>query len=218
MPHQNFLPPAAISSSRPLAAVASSTQSRPAPHYIYSWSSVVLAACVAALAITLYMMLVPRMLGIEDMDIGITIGGMVDPTGGLTAFLVRVSWHVGNGLIYVLAYAAILCRRQRQSNAWKGVIFGVFLWLAGPMLLIPMLLNLHSSALGSSLSHPGIFMLGMGLSWTPATVDLVAHLIHGTLVGVIYKHRIGLRMDAEQSASTQPAGLPAEPPTKERAA
>ena len=37
----------------------------------------------------------------------------------------------------------------------------------------------------------GIFMLGLGLGWTPAAIDLGAHLTHGILAGVIYKHRDG---------------------------
>ena len=155
------------------------------PQYVLNWPSVALAALLAASAITLYMLLIPRWLGIEEMDIGITVGGMA---GGPNPFLARVAWHVGNGLVYVLPYAAILLRLGRQSNAWTGVLFGMFLWLVGPMLLIPILLDMHPLIQSGALRHPGIFMRSLGLGWKPAAVDVVAHLIHGILVGVIYQH------------------------------
>lgn len=160
----------------------------PRVRYALDWSSVTLAAIAAALAMTIYMMNIPRLLGVPMMDIGITIGGMVDPSGGLGAWLVRVAWHMGHGVAYVPVYAMILLRRQRQSSAGTGAAFGIFLWLAGPMLLIPIVLSRPIFA-SCHLSHPGIFMLTLGLGMKPALIDLVAHLTHGIIAGTIYKHR-----------------------------
>jgi hypothetical protein len=185
MPHQRFQPPAPFASELQQwpADLNESRQTRP---YVFNWRSVAVAALVASLAITFYMMLIPRWLGIEQMDIGITIGAMADPAGGPVAFLARVAWHVGNGIIYVPIYAAILVLLRKQSCWGTGVVFGVVLWLAGPMLLVPVLLNM-----AGDLNHPGIFMLTLGLGWKPAAVDLGAHLTHGILAGVICKHRLG---------------------------
>lgn len=143
---------------------------------------------VATGAITLYMFFIPRMLGIEEMDIGITIGAISDPDGGAGAFLGRMAWHVGNGLIYVFIYAAVLLFLQKQSTAWRGLVFGGCLWLVGPMTLVPVLLNLHPQVYSGEWTNPGIFMLSLGAGWKPAAIDLVAHLTHGLLTGAIYKH------------------------------
>jgi hypothetical protein len=151
--------------------------------------SVIRAAVVAAAAITLYMMFIPQSLGIKEMDIGISVGRMLDLTGGVVAFLGRIAWHVVNGLVYLPIYALILLRLRRQSNALTGAVFGVVLWLLGPMLLVPLLLNLHPAVASGHLTNPGVFMLSLGLGWTPALVDIGAHLTHGILAGVVYKHR-----------------------------
>lgn len=172
-----------------------SNEIRPAPSASFHWPSVALAALAAAAAITIYMMSIPRLLGVEAMDIGITIGAMADPAGGLGAWLVRIAWHVGHGLAYVPVYAAILLWFRVESSARTGVAFGVFLWLAGPMLLIPILLNRPWLGSGEA-THPGIFMLALGLGWKPAVIDLGAHLIHGTIAGVICKHRRNHRLEA----------------------
>jgi hypothetical protein len=156
--------------------------------FAINWSRAALAAIVAASAITLYMMFVPRLLGIEQMDIGITIGNMVDPSGGIGFFLARVAWHVGNGILYVFPYAFILFRLKKQSTVWTGIPFGMFLWLVGPMLLIPLRLNVNPLVQAAHLTHPGVFMLSLGLGLYPAVVDLGAHLIHGMLAGLVYKH------------------------------
>jgi hypothetical protein len=171
------------------SSLVPSKESCTAGRYAFYWPSVALAALLAASAITLCMLLVPRWLGVEEMDIGITVGRLADPTGGPVAFLARLAWHVGNGLVYVLAYAAILLRLQKQSTAWTGAVFGVVLWLVGPMLLIPVLLNGHPWVWSGELTNPGIFMLDLGLGWKPATIDLGAHLVHGIVAGVVYKHR-----------------------------
>ena len=160
----------------------------PAPSYAFHWPSVALAALAAATAITVYMMFVPRFLGVEAMDIGITIGNMADPSGGLVYLLMRIAWHVGHGLLYVPVYAAILCWFRIESSARTGIAFGAFLWLAGPMTLIPLLLDRPRINVGDW-SHPGVFMLALGLGWTPALIDLGAHMVHGILAGVICKHR-----------------------------
>jgi hypothetical protein len=168
---------------------ATLNESRAATRYIFNWPSAARAALLAAAAITLYMLFVPRLLGIEQMDIGITVGRLTDPSGGGGAFLGRVAWHVGNGLVYVIPYAAVLVCVQRQSTARTGAVFGVVLWLVGPMLLIPILLTFHPRVWSGELTNPGIFMLALGLGWKPAAVDLGAHLIHGILAGGSYKHR-----------------------------
>ena len=163
-------------------------EARESPRYVFHWSSALLAAMLATAAITLYMLFIPRMLGIEEMDIGITIGAMTDPDGGAGALLARLAWHVGNGLVYVFIYAAVLLYAHKQSTAATGLVFGVCLWLVGPMTLIPVLLNLHPQVYAGEWTNPGIFMLSLGAGWKPAAIDLGAHLIHGLLTGAIYKH------------------------------
>jgi hypothetical protein len=157
--------------------------------YTFNWPSALRAALVASAGITGVMLVVPPLLGVEAMDHGILVGAMVAPEGGAGAYLVRVAWHVVNAWIFTLVYAAILLVRQRQSNAWKGALFGAFLWLVGPMTVLPALLALFPAVRAGVLKSPGVFMLPLGWGLLPAAVDLTAHLVHGTLGGLIYKQR-----------------------------
>src|SRR5262249_18422793 len=146
-------------------------KSRPAgsdPAYAFNWSSLTLAAVVASAAITLYMMFIPRSLGIKEMDIGITVGQAVREGGNVAFFPARLAWHVVNGRIYLVPYAAILLLLRRQSTAGTGIVFGVFLWLVGPMLLVPIVLNLYPAVASGELTHPGVFMLRLGQGLKPA--------------------------------------------------
>jgi hypothetical protein len=158
--------------------------------FAVDWLSAARAATLAALAITVYMMFVPRWLGYEEMDIGITVGELTAFGRERLALLSRLAWHFGNGLVYVAVYAIVLRRLGQQSNLGTGVIFGIILWLVGPMLLIPLLLNLAPAVSWGLLTNPGIFMLDLGLGWKPAVTDLGAHLVHGIVTGVVYKHKI----------------------------
>jgi hypothetical protein len=162
----------------------------PPQSYHFNWPSACLAATVAAVAITVYMLTIPRLLGIEAMDIGITMERMADPSEGQLGFLVRLAWHLGNGVVYVFPYAAVLLLIRRQSYAGSGAVFGVVLWLLGPMLLIPITLSSNPQVAAGELTNPGIFMLALGQGWKPAMIDLGAHLTHGMLAGKIYKHRL----------------------------
>jgi hypothetical protein len=158
------------------------------------------------------MLIVPRLLGVEEMDHGILMGAQLVPEGGTGAYLVRVGWHVVNAWIFTLVYAAILWVRGRQSTAWKGAVFGAVLWLVGPMTILPALLNLLPEVHGGVLKNPGVFMLPLGWGLVPACVDLFAHLVHGTLSGLIYKHATRA-VETAQWEDEQGAGMWAEAAT-----
>jgi hypothetical protein len=158
--------------------------------YDFNWPSALRAALVASAGITGVMLVVPPLLGVEAMDHGIVVGAMVLPEGGAGAYLVRAGWHVVNAWIFTLVYAAILLVRQRQSNVWKGAAFGAVLWLVGPMTVLPALLYLHPAVRAGVLKSPGVFMLPLGWGLLPAGVDLFAHLVHGALSGLVYRHRV----------------------------
>jgi hypothetical protein len=135
------------------------------------------------------MLLVPRWLGVEKMDHGIVVGAILAPGGGAAAFLVRVGWHVVHAWIWTLVYAAILRVMQRQSTVWTGAVYGLALWFVGPMMVIPVLLQLDPQVRAGVLHNQGFFMLRLGFGLLPACVDLFAHQVHGILGGWIYKHR-----------------------------
>jgi hypothetical protein len=160
------------------------------PDYAFDGWAAVRAATFAAIAITVYMLTIPRALGIEQMDIGITVAEMVGNDGSPAMSATRVAWHVVNGLVYVFAYALALAHFGKQSTAATGVLFGLTLWAIGPMSTVPLALDWHPAVASGALVNPGIFMQSLGLGWEPPAVDLGAHLCHGVIAGVAYKHRV----------------------------
>jgi hypothetical protein len=158
--------------------------------YAFDWRSAFRALLVASAGITLWCLIVPPLLGLEVMDHGIVVGGMIFPEGGPAAYLVRAFWHLVNGWVFSLVYMGILLLLQKQSTAWRGAIFGAGLWLIGPMTILPCLLDLDPQVRSGVLHNPGVFMLPLGHGLLPAAVDLAAHLIHGTLGGLVYKQRL----------------------------
>jgi hypothetical protein len=150
-----------------------------------------------AVAMTIYMFVVPRVLGIPQMDIGIIIGAIFDPTYGPLFWVGWMLWHVLNAVIYVFPYALVMWLMRQvtsrtlgiwwQSDLFSGFVFGVILLTAGPMTSIPMMLRDITQEKG--LTNPGWFMLDLHLGLLPAFVDLGAHTLHGCLVGILYKQR-----------------------------
>jgi hypothetical protein len=157
--------------------------------FAFNWPAALRAALVASAGITLVMLTVPRLLGCEQMDHGIVVGAILAPQGGPAAFLVRVAWHMVNAWVWTLGYAAILWLLQRQSAVWTGSLYGLALWFVGPMMVIPVLLDLVPEVRSGVLKNPGLFMLPLGMGLLPACVDLFAHQVHGVLSGWVYKHR-----------------------------
>src|SRR5262249_11375085 len=94
MAQQPLLPAASVGSGRQPSR-ATSQEGGAEASFVLNWSSLAVAALLAAGAITAYMLVLPRWLGVEQMDIGITVGRLADPSGGVADVLTRVAWHVG---------------------------------------------------------------------------------------------------------------------------
>jgi hypothetical protein len=159
------------------------------------------AGLIGAVGMTVYMFMVPRLLGIPQMDIGITIGRLCDSSDsyGLAYWTGWTLWHVVNAVIYVVPFGLVVwIVRQistRLFGVWwqvdviNGFLFGLVLLLLGPMTGVPSMLADLPEVTERGLTNPGFFMLGLGLGWLPALVDLGAHSLHGCLVGYFYKLR-----------------------------
>ena len=151
---------------------------------------------------TSYMFVVPRLLGIPQMDIGITIGRLCDPSDsyGLAYWTGWTLWHVVNAVIYVVPFGLVVWIVRQittrlfgvwwQVDVFNGFLFGLVLLLLGPMTGVPSMLADLPQVTERGLTNPGFFMLDLHLGLLPALVDLGAHSFHGCLVGWFYKLRV----------------------------
>jgi hypothetical protein len=176
--------------AEPPAALAVESVFVPRERLAVDVVGVVWAGFLATLAITIVLYAVPPVLGLPPFDVAATLGTMVVPRPGPLAWGLGMTWHFVNGVLFTLAYAAVLLAIGRQSTWRTGLALGAGLWLVGPMLAMPVLLRLHLLVRAGEMPNPGFFMLDMGYGWTPAAFDLAAHLLFGYLVGVVYKHRV----------------------------
>jgi hypothetical protein len=165
-----------------------------------NFPSALRAGVVGAVAITVYMFVVPRALGIPQMDIGVIIGAVFfDPTYGPLFWVGWTLWHMVNGIVYVIPFAIVVWIVRQvttrlfgvwwQSDVFMGFVFGVVLLTLGPMTSIPSMLADLPELKEQGLTNPGWFMLDLKLGWLPALVDLGAHSFSGCLVGFLYKQR-----------------------------
>ncbi|MGH2403724.1 MAG: DUF6789 family protein [bacterium] len=153
-----------------------------------NWPAAITAGIWGTVVMTLTMYYVPPVIGLPPMDIGTMLGTMFLPHDEATALGVGLGLHFVNGIIFVLAYAGVLLALRVQSTAWRGAVLGVILWLAGAMLLLDPIMEMHPLVQSGEMTNPGYFMLNMGMGWKPAMFSLVTHLVYGLIAGFLYRH------------------------------
>ena len=158
--------------------------------YALDWGRAILGGLVGTVIITLMMYFVPPMMGMKPMDIGTMLGTMFLPHGGSTAFWLGMMMHFMMGIVFVLIYAAALLALHRQSTWKSGAVFGIVLWLMGPMLMMPVMMGMHPLVRAGAMMNPGFFMLGMGKGLMPALASLMMHLFYAISAALIYHHRL----------------------------
>jgi len=118
------------------------------------------------IVMTLMMMFVAPMLTGMPMDIAAMLGTMV---GGYTMGMIA---HIMMGVIvFPLAYALVFYGFIPGSPLVRGLIFGVILWLAAVIVVMPM-------------AGAGFLMANIG-GMMAVVASLMGHLVYGGLLGAI---------------------------------
>ncbi len=128
-------------------------------------SKVIAGGFLGTLAMTLMMNFVAPRMGVH-MDIAAMLGSML---GGRT---MGMFIHFLNGtVIFPLIYTYVLYRVLPGSPATRGVVFGVLLWLAAQLMVMPLM-------------GAGLFSLRAG-GVMAATASLLGHVVYGGLLGFL---------------------------------
>jgi uncharacterized membrane protein YagU involved in acid resistance len=121
---------------------------------------------VGTLAMTLMIYLVAPMMGVK-MDIAGSLAGMLG-----TSWSVGFVMHLMNGVvIFPMIYALVLFRVLQGGHTARGAEWGVILWLAAQLVVMPML-------------GAGVFSLKLGGAM-PAMASLIGHVVYGSLLGAV---------------------------------
>jgi len=126
----------------------------------------ILGGLVGTIVLTMLMYIAAPMMGMPKMDIAAMLGSML---GGWTMGMVT---HFINGVVlFPVFYAFFLFPKLRGTTVTKGIIWGVTLWLAAGVMVMPMM-------------RAGLFGTANG-GWMAAAASLMGHIVYGALLGVI---------------------------------
>jgi len=111
----------------------------------------------------------PR-LGLTGKNIVLEIAALVGSSSPTVGLAVHLAISALFGVGFALALGP-LARTTRRAVAW-GMLYGVALWIIGPLLIMPLLLG------------QGVLL---GTAFTAsALINLIGHLIYGVVTGLAY--------------------------------
>ncbi len=102
-----------------------------------------------------------------------TLGGIIDMPSKLGGLIVHAVMSIGSGIAFALILGWFI--QSWISAVFWGLLFGLGMWIAGPMTLLPFLssgvpLFIHWTIEGIKQNIP----------------PLVGHLVYGLVLGVVY--------------------------------
>ncbi|RME15177.1 MAG: hypothetical protein D6801_07860, partial [Alphaproteobacteria bacterium] len=132
-----------------------------------SIQNAIVGGIVATVVMTLMAMFVAPMMTGMPMDIAAMLAGML---GG--SYILGMIAHVMMGVIvFPLAYALVVHGLVPGSPTVRGMIWGVALWIAAVVVVMPM-------------AGAGFLMANVG-GMAAVMASLIAHLVYGGILGAI---------------------------------
>ncbi|MBI3671045.1 MAG: hypothetical protein HY237_14855 [Acidobacteria bacterium] len=137
------------------------------------------AGFVATAAMTALMYAAP-MMGMPKMDIATMLGTMFLASPG-PAFWLGMIIHLMMGTVLFPAVYRIALQPGTGSGTGKGVLFGLLLWAAANLMVMPMMGAIHPMVKSGMMRAPGFLMLNLGVMVPVGS--LIGHLLYGALLG-----------------------------------
>lgn len=138
-----------------------------------------LAGFAATAAMTALMYLAP-MMGMPKMDIATMLGTMFLGSLG-AAFWLGLMVHLMMGtLLFPVTYRFAL-QPGTGGGTGRGLIFGLILWAAANLMVMPMMGAIHPMVKSGMMPAPGLLMLNLGVM--APVGSLIGHVVYGALLG-----------------------------------
>jgi uncharacterized membrane protein YagU involved in acid resistance len=120
------------------------------------------------------------MMGIPKMDIATILGTMFLASPG-SAFWLGMMIHLMMGTVLFPAIYHFALQPSSGSGTGKGVLFGLLLWAAANLMVMPMMAVIHPMVKSHMMAAPGFLMLNLGVM--APVGSLLGHLVYGALLG-----------------------------------
>jgi uncharacterized membrane protein YagU involved in acid resistance len=136
-------------------------------------SKIIFSGLVATGAMSIMMMIAPH-IGMAEMNIPLMLSDMTNTH-------IAVGWlmHFAFGILFALIYARYFNNwlRKIKNNFFRGLIYGVFVFILAEIIL-PMLMKMMMTS-----EMPSEDNSGMNMFFTSA---MVGHLIYGGVLGLFF--------------------------------
>ena len=177
--------------------------------------SVLISGLIATIAFTAVWYGIYFGYGNESTDLCFILGSVIVPQAtdpknigdsvGWLARIIGIGIHLVVGIGIASAYAVILMVIKQQSNAGKGMIFGVGIGTAMMAFALPfyvgLLARFHPAHIAFDSPDVALNQLGTGnLGWGPMTVAILAHVTFGYLLGSFYRHKVSMETVTDATA------------------
>jgi uncharacterized membrane protein YagU involved in acid resistance len=145
----------------------------------FNLSRAIAAGFVGTLVMTMVMMFAPAM-GMPKMDIAAMLGGIFaaqPPAMGSGLWLIGFGMHLMIGVaVLSTGFALVKSYLPTASSFFRGLFFGVGVWLMAQLIVMPMM-------------GAGLFSSNLPRGTMMAAGSLIGHLIYGGIVGLVYGRR-----------------------------
>jgi uncharacterized membrane protein YagU involved in acid resistance len=120
------------------------------------------------------------MMGMPKMDIATMLGTMFLASSG-PAFWPGMMIHLMMGIVLFPPIYRFVLQPSIGSGTGRGVLFGLLLWAAANLMVMPMMGAIHPMVKSGMMPAPGILMLHLGVM--APVGSLLGHLVYGALLG-----------------------------------
>jgi len=120
------------------------------------------------------------MMGMPKMDIASMLGTMLLASPG-PAFWLGMVIHLMMGVVLFPAIYHFMFQPVGGGGTSRGVLFGLLLWAAANLMVMPMMGAIHPMVKRGMMPAPGMLMLHLGLM--APVGSLLGHLVYGVLLG-----------------------------------
>ena len=139
--------------------------------------------------------------GVHVFDVVWVTGHMIaQPLRAYLWWPMGMVMHTAIGIIWAIFYAYFFWSTPRLPHWKQGLIFAVIPALVAGFIMVPHLVSIHQYLIHQPDYSLGIFAFRLG--WGGPVSIVLGHEIYGLMLGLLYNHPVGHRIDVRLSGAS----------------